>query len=599
VGSAGTQVTKVIVAVHGVGDQYSFATIQSVVNQFCSFYQEPAAVPLGNFHKKGQTPFCLRPPYPDDPFGHLAFAEVYWAKIPRTVVDDKHTLEEAKSWANTIVERLRMRWRTKGRKGGCREEDFRLLKQVLTEMIQTIAVLERICFLADRAGLFTFDLKGLLNDYLGDVQIVTEFDDQRDKIIQQFGEVMVEVNKACEDADIYIVAHSEGTVVALLGLLNAYRAAPAPRWAGKVRGLMTLGSPIDKHLVLWPDLFTDQPPVSKPPSRIEWRNYYDHGDPIGFSLDDARHWIREKKWQEVFDFTDVHDVGFARYPFPGKAHVDYWTDDDLFHHFISTVVNAPAGPTASAPAGDSFAAPKSKWRYQLLSYILPYVGVTLLVVVAAFILFKAIIVAMPPAGDLYSGWRTVAKEVAVTALFISGLTVAARIPRLTRSFFWRGVAWAIGTVSAGAYLWSVDAGLLFQGVGLSLSDPLGSLVLAILLVALVSSVSVLRPSWGMAPLILMGIVAIVGKLACGLPSAGCPESVGPLWPVLVAAVVFFYLWWLAALLFDLVFVWHLYIRHAMLLQRLDEVLGGTRDKKAPCDRKKSAPSSTDAPQVSR
>jgi hypothetical protein len=39
----------------------------------------------------------------------------------------------------------------------------------------------------------------------------------------------------------------------------------------------------------------------------------------------------------------------------------------------------------------------------------------------------------------------------------------------------------------------------------------------------------------------------------------------PMWPVVVAAVAFFYLWWLAILLFDLVFVWHRYVRHSMAL----------------------------------
>ena len=82
---------KVIVAVHGVGDQYSFATLQSVVNQFCGFYQQPAAMPLGRFHT-GRTAFSIHPPYPQDPFERLAFAEVYWAKIPRAVVDDKHKI---------------------------------------------------------------------------------------------------------------------------------------------------------------------------------------------------------------------------------------------------------------------------------------------------------------------------------------------------------------------------------------------------------------------------------------------------------------------------------------------------------------------------
>jgi hypothetical protein len=222
-----------------------------------------------------------------------------------------------------------------------------------------------------------------------------------------------------------------------------------------------------------------------------------------------------------------------------------------------------------------------------------------LVVLASYILFKAVVDAIDPDGTMYAGWSLAAKEVAVTVLFISGVTVTARIPRLTRSVFWRAVACAIGVTSAWAYLWSVDADLLFQGFGISLSDPWGSLVLALLLVALVCGVSAAQPSWGMVPLILMGIVAVVGKLACGLRASGCPDVVGPLWPALIAGVAFFYLWWLAALLFDLVFVWHLYIRHARLLLRMDEVLGGTRENKAPRDRTKPAPSSTPAPQVSR
>jgi len=34
----------------------------------------------------------------------------------------------------------------------------------------------------------------------------------------------------------------------------------------------------------------------------------------------------------------------------------------------------------------------------------------------------------------------------------------------------------------------------------------------------------------------------------------------PVWPLVLAGAAFLYLWWLAALIFDLVFVWHRYIR---------------------------------------
>ena len=51
---------------------------------------------------------------------------------------------------------------------------------------------------------------------------------------------------------------------------------------------MTIGSPIDKHLVLSPELFGEGAPLQSPDRPIDWRNYYDEGDPVGFALDDAR-----------------------------------------------------------------------------------------------------------------------------------------------------------------------------------------------------------------------------------------------------------------------------------------------------------------------
>ena len=44
-----------------------------------------------------------------------------------------------------------------------------------------------------------------------------------------------------------------------------------------------------------------------------------------------------------------------------------------------------------------------------------------------------------------------------------------------------------------------------------------------------------------------------------------PDDSGPLWRVLVGIIACLYLWWLGTLLFDLVFVWHRYIRHAVAL----------------------------------
>jgi hypothetical protein len=42
------------------------------------------------------------------------------------------------------------------------------------------------------------------------------------------------------------------------------------------------------------------------------------------------------------------------------------------------------------------------------------------------------------------------------------------------------------------------------------------------------------------------------------------------WPVLLSGAVFLYLWWLAALIFDLAFVWQRYVRNGIANERLKE-----------------------------
>jgi hypothetical protein len=569
-------VKKVIVAVHGVGDQYSFATLQSVVNQFCGFYQQPAAMPLGSFHT-GRAAFSIHPPYPQDPFERLAFAEVYWAKIPRAVVDDKHTMEESKKWASTIVERLRMRWKTTGSKGDCRDADFDMMKLVLAEMIQTLAVLERLCYLADRAGLFTFDLRKLLDDYLGDVQIVAEFGTARDDILREFDKVMKGVQEAYPAAEIFIIAHSEGTVVSLLGMLKAGLDESTPGWLERVRGFMTIGSPIDKHLILWPELFPPGPPRWTPPvnGKIEWRNYYDRGDPIGFSLDDARVWLKASRWDQVFSFTDRDDFGFDRYPFPGKAHVDYWNVPAVFGHFIETVVREPSALRKAQPTADFTKPPGDiKWK-KWLSYFVPYVGVAALLFLGVFIVYKAVIAAIDPhPSGPPPGVAFILRSVAASTILLLGITVATRTLRLANSRFWKALAVIMWVCSVASYVLILRSGPTIRVLDSSSETGVPSeLIFAIGLGVVVGLVNWLRPSWGLKPLIFLGTAMVAYVVGRHLYSANGTGDIGPIWPVFLATAAFLYLWWLAALTFDLVFVWHLHIRQARALARMDEIIG--------------------------
>jgi len=94
---SGPKPTKIIVAVHGMGDQFRFATVQSVATRFCAFSKTPEALPFGRFYDKttGDSPeMTYMLPVVIKNIGcdkdgnrnsesEVGFVEVYWADIPR------------------------------------------------------------------------------------------------------------------------------------------------------------------------------------------------------------------------------------------------------------------------------------------------------------------------------------------------------------------------------------------------------------------------------------------------------------------------------------------------------------------------------------
>jgi hypothetical protein len=67
---------------------------------------------------------------------------------------------------------------------------------------------------------------------------------------------------------------------------------------------------------------------------------------------------------------------------------------------------------------------------------------------------------------------------------------------------------------------------------------------------------------------LAGLIATTGLVVMILYLRGEDSSV-QVWPVVIAVAVFFYLWWLTALLFDLTFVWQHYVRESAASRRLE------------------------------
>jgi hypothetical protein len=543
-GSSSPIFKDVIVAVHGIGQQSRYSTVRSVATRFAASKTllagspDPACPvapqPLGYFHSEVRdiTSVTLL----DDAafLGNTAlaatgFAEVFWADIPEKVVAEGSTLEETKAWARTVVARAQALWIRERqseviKKGSTRDDskawrrivppDFGLAAEVLDEIIETIYVLENLMFLADKAGLFKFDLAQVLQDYLGDVQIVTEFADYRTDIVARFHKAMADIyaeecRKGNDKVRLHIVAHSEGTVISFLGLLQAMSGyqlktpdspndrpqleltGHIPEWLKHVHGYMTIGSPIDKHLLLWPRLFNKLNPnladTVLPADQIRWRNYYDYGDPIGFRLDTARRWLDLQKLK-AFQFCDCpahrHDIGFARYLLPGKAHNDYWNDPAVFEHFVDDVIRIPM-------AGDSPAKrPTDKTAVRLVSPALPYVFSVAVLVVGVYLICKAVahfaypddpltkyflitaIDVEPTAG--MSRWELFCNTLGISGL-IAGVTLMARFPRLAAGRRWKFAGWVAFVTGCACYIMLVtgpsqrELGKIF----ISLAERLG------------------------------------------------------------------------------------------------------------------------------
>jgi len=686
----------ILVAIHGIGEQSRNTTVRSVATRLAhssisvtnSDDLPPLAPqPLGWFYTDVRGAVKVAPldsfDSPQHPLARIGFTEVFWADIPQEVVTEGRTLEETKAWARTVVARARavckkkMRQVRADRPVGRRsiaeqlqlvEPDFSLAAEVLEEIIETVYVLQNLLFIVEKAGLFKFDLKQVLDEYLGDVQIVTEFTLFRHDIIGRFQSALQQIHLEYPKANLHIVAHSEGTVVSFLGLLHALsgqQLLPAtadaqaklkdvgrvPDWLAKVKGYMTIGSPIDKHILVWPRLmetfdFAPACALFQQRAPIKWRNYYDYGDPVGFKLETARAWLGRHPECQPFEFEKEHDFGFARYLLPGKAHNDYWDDADVFEHFIQDVVKN--NPTAAKR-------PKDRMRVSFLSTGVPYTLSFLLLIVATFILYRAVTAYTHPDFEPLQRYLRftvlglsespsislppMAINACAIAVLLAGVTLLARLPRLAtgaRWFGWGLLAFLVGCVPYYRFIEEdsrLEIGQVFRDFG-DIWATLGVLLLS-LAVGLISLVVIMpshefgRPGtkprknrWfrkGMRPLIFFGAVTIlllvVGQV---LPHSALtnkerqqlgsgeakqidkahlnrldlnvllwpdgtfkdpgPRSIQtvtqilaahpPVWPVLLSGAAFLYIWWLAALIFDLAFVWQRYIRNSVANDRL-------------------------------
>jgi hypothetical protein len=612
---ASPTVNKLVLAVHGIGDQTRNTTILSTAAQFCHNFGYRALLPLGGFYdtlQNGAPPFVITadPPASAGPINTIGFAEIYWADLARDIANAGYTLQETKEWCRSVVSRVRVL--AERRQPGRSDIHYGQIEYVLDEAIDAIGTMESLLFLAKKAGVMDFDLNRMLDDYLGDVQLVTEFGGVRAGILGRLHEAFGNAHTLYPDAEIYVVAHSEGTVVAFLGLLQAATDPVTYPWIKQVRGLMTIGSPIDKHLILWPDLFTSftGPAASLTMPPIRWLNYVDNGDPVGFELDTARWWMGVHGYDRIFAFTAADDYYFTRYPVPGKAHTDYWTDPDVFQHFIMTVVAPPLTNDDPPPPPRREAlknGPRSLLWAKFTSYVVAYLIPLVAAFAAVWCLMKGVEQYLDPKGE--QEHPDLIRNVLAMGLLLTGATVWLRLTQLVRAWGWHLGGLLIYATCATLFAfiasptedftwfatlpahvcsdWSdprvgllvISAGLLLL-VMLANSRGLRALLTSVFpqmmsrspeaaAAAFPSSASGPKIAAKMHPPLFRNTIRVMLVLGAAalLANAAAYEyfnhpAHAPLWPILLGGAAFLYLWRMASLIFDLVFIWHRYIRQS-------------------------------------
>jgi hypothetical protein len=624
-------VTKVLIAVHGIGDQTAYATAQAVALRLSAHRGRPIRTPLGRFYSDPTGKASSGGPRPQliKELDGVVLAETYWAPIPRKVVNERYVLEDTKHWARSVAARVAYQDEAGQTK---RQEKVDGLVVILDELIETIRILERLTFIADKAGVLKFDLAKLLVDFVGDVQLVADFQHYRTEILDKFAATVAESRKLVPKSnkpELYIIAHSEGTVITFLALLAALSDPAEHEWIHSVKGLMTIGSPIEIHHLLWPDLWRTplngeiRPSDAVSDVQIRWQNYMDYGDPIAYELTQTTEWLEQTGFAKHLKPT-TH--AFSRYPLPGKAHVDYWNDSEVFGHFFDNVVGLERPqsekPRPAVTRSVNFLTRangevRGKLWMPTFTFVFPYALVATLLFLAVYVLDQSLAAALHQEFSLTS----VVRDVVGVGALMFGITAAARLPRVSDSAAWSATGWA--TLAASMIVFALTttpyvqqqmgtgfvqaAGLdpaacLAAGSGVSVGCsgggiglPTVGVAVAALLVAVLSYLSTaifprrghyMLPALGVAAAVLIVGVIVETEFArtaalaaaknvgdsVSVVQAGAAVTRSPsLWPLMLGSVAFFYLWWLSAMLFDLAFIWRRYARDGAIQTHLAKV----------------------------
>ena len=377
------EIVRYVVVVHGIGEQRKNETVLPVINRFAEARR--GRVPSG----RGGHPLSLGLLSAYREYGHwieldgiprdpnekvarpfigrrlqhpsgrnLRFVDLHWADVMQGHYDSVG--EDLDPWSTSLLQRLNSR--------EAPDWILEVIRSMRQGLIPAQKVLEmRLPWLSDK----------VFKRFLGDVQLYGEFGPTRGRGIRVFHDILAKLEqghgqRGCTGTPRFtVIAHSLGSVLAFDALLLAHGVrqdegagldGPAERyglpgygskpeeypsldWIKSVDSLVTLGSPIDKFLVLWwlnyqhldkTDWLDPELVAYRKALPIRHYNYCDEQDPVGHELDVA---YSAPAVKEVFGERPEEQFVFTRYSAPGVAHVRYWTDSQLFARILDLAVD--------------------------------------------------------------------------------------------------------------------------------------------------------------------------------------------------------------------------------------------------------------------
>lgn len=308
------------------------------------------------------------------PGSNLRFVDLHWAPV----MDEQFEAfgEPAKVWTQAVIDRLESR------------EAPAWILEMMRALRGGVIPLQRVF---NRR--WPVRTARIFDRTVGDVQLYGEYLGTRGRAVRRFHERLAGLEKEHREAEVRsglkreprytIIAHSLGSIMSFDALTFAHMRWPTNEeqrdwlrehlpeydragsgddlpdlgWIRNVDALVTLGSPIDKFLVLWwlnyehladPSWLSREFLGQPRERRIRHYNYCDSNDPVGHEIDVA--YSEGTVTADLFVKGVVEgaekpeDVVFSRYAGPGAAHTAYWTDDDLFRRILDLAIDGLPRP---------------------------------------------------------------------------------------------------------------------------------------------------------------------------------------------------------------------------------------------------------------